>query len=65
MDSLKEKFIKKATVEAEKVKQFVAQYGEQKLGEYNVAQVYQGMRGMVGLITETSKLDPGAVARRH
>jgi citrate synthase len=58
MDKLKEKFLKKATTEAENVKQFIAQFGEQKLGEYNVAQVYQGMRGMVGLITETSKLDP-------
>src|SRR6185295_8136808 len=28
------------------------------LGEYTVAQVYQGMKGMVGLVTETSKLDP-------
>ncbi|HTB30486.1 MAG TPA: citrate/2-methylcitrate synthase, partial [Bacteroidia bacterium] len=58
MDKLKEKFLKKAVTEAEVVKQFIAQHGEEKLGEYNVAQVYQGMRGMVGLITETSKLDP-------
>lgn len=58
MDRLKEKFLQKATAEAENVKQFVAQYGEKILGEYNVAQVYQGMRGIVGLITETSKLDP-------
>jgi citrate synthase len=58
MDRLKEKFLKKATTEAENVKQFVQQYGEKVLGEYNVAQVYQGMRGIIGLITETSKLDP-------
>src|SRR5580658_9428279 len=58
MDKLKEKFFKKATTEAENVKQFVHQYGEKILGEYNIAQVYQGMRGIVGLITETSKLDP-------
>ncbi len=58
MDKLKEKFLKKAVTEAENVKQFIAKHGEEKLGEYNVAQVYQGMRGMVGLITETSKLDP-------
>ncbi|HTA27706.1 MAG TPA: citrate (Si)-synthase, partial [Bacteroidia bacterium] len=58
MDKLKEKFLKKAITEAENVKQFIAKHGEEKLGEYNVAQVYQGMRGMVGLITETSKLDP-------
>jgi citrate synthase len=58
MDKLKEKFIKKATAEAEEVKKFIAQNGEKVLGEYTVAQVYQGMRGMTGLITETSKLDP-------
>jgi citrate synthase len=58
MDTLKEKFIKKATVEADNVKKFIAQYGEKSMGEYTVAQVYQGMRSMTGLITETSKLDP-------
>jgi len=58
MDTLKEKFIKKATAEAESVKKFIAQYGEKSMGEYTVAQVYQGMRSITGLITETSKLDP-------
>lgn len=57
MDTLKEKFIKKATAEADNVKKFIAEHGEKVLGEYTVAQVYQGMRGMTGLITETSKLD--------
>lgn len=28
------------------------------MGQYTVAQVYQGMKGIVGLVTETSKLDP-------
>jgi citrate synthase len=58
MDKLKEKFFKKATAEAEDVKKFIAAHGEKPLGDYTVAQVYQGMRGMTGLITETSKLDP-------
>jgi len=58
MDNLKEKFIKKATAEAENVKKFIATHGEKSMGEYTVAQVYQGMRSMTGLITETSKLDP-------
>src|SRR5580693_1873457 len=58
MDKLKEKFIKKATADAEDVKKFISLHGEKVLGEYTVAQVYQGMRGMTGLITETSKLDP-------
>lgn len=58
MDTLKEKFIAKATKEAEQVKKFLGEFGDKTLGEYTVAQVYQGMRGMTGLITETSKLDP-------
>ncbi len=58
MDKLKEKLIKKATADAEDVKKFISLHGEKVLGEYTVAQVYQGMRGMTGLITETSKLDP-------
>jgi citrate synthase len=30
---------------------------QQKIGEVQLAQVYQGMRGMTGLVTETSLLD--------
>ena len=58
MDKLKEKFAKKAAVEAESVKKFIAEKGETVIGDYTVAQIYQGMRGMTGLVTETSKLDP-------
>jgi citrate synthase len=58
MDKLKEAFAKKATAEAVNVKQFIAEFGETVVGEYTIAQVYQGMRGMTGLVTETSKLDP-------
>ena len=32
-------------------------HGDMKMGEITVAQVYQGMRGMLGMVTETSKLD--------
>ncbi|HWY97796.1 MAG TPA: citrate (Si)-synthase, eukaryotic [Bacteroidia bacterium] len=58
MDKLKEKFSQKAATEAANVKQFITEHGDAVIGEYTVAQVYQGMRGMTGLITETSKLDP-------
>lgn len=58
MDTLKEKFAKKAAAEAENVKQFISQNGDTVIGEYTLAQIYQGMRGMTGLVTETSKLDP-------
>jgi citrate synthase len=58
MDSLKEKFIAKAKPMAAEVKTIIKEHGDKKLGEYTVAQVYQGMKGMIGLVTETSKLDP-------
>ncbi|MCC7302743.1 MAG: citrate (Si)-synthase [Bacteroidia bacterium] len=58
MDSLKEKFIEKARPMAAEVKALIKEHGDVKLGEYTVAQVYQGMKGMIGLVTETSKLDP-------
>lgn len=56
-DKLKEHFKGKIEPYNKKVKDFVAQYGDQKLGDYTIAQVYQGMRGITGLIYETSKLD--------
>ena len=58
MDKLKEKFKEKAKAEAKNVKDFIAEHGDKVVGDYTVAQVYQGMRGMTGLVTETSKLDP-------
>ncbi|CAN5808650.1 citrate (Si)-synthase [soil metagenome] len=58
MDTLKEKFIAKAKPMAAEVKALIKEHGDKKLGEYTVAQVYQGMKSMTGLVTETSKLDP-------
>ncbi len=58
MDRLKEQFKEKATALSADIKDIVKNHGDVKLGEITVAQVYQGMRGMVGMVTETSKLDP-------
>ncbi|MCX6311057.1 MAG: citrate (Si)-synthase, eukaryotic [Bacteroidetes bacterium] len=58
MDALKNKFIEKAKPMAAEVKAIIKEHGDVKLGEYTVAQVYQGMKSMTGLVTETSKLDP-------
>ena len=58
MDSLKEKFAAKAGPVAAEVKALIKEKGDFKLGEYTVEQVYHGMKGMIGLVTETSKLDP-------
>ncbi len=58
MDKLKEKFASIAAPAAADVKAFIKESGDVVIGEYTVAQVYQGMKGMIGLVTETSKLDP-------
>src|SRR6478752_5004525 len=57
MDRLKDKFREKAVPLAAEIKDIIKNHGDLKLGEYTVAQVYQGMKGMVGMVTETSKLD--------
>lgn len=58
MDHLKQKFADKALPMAADVKALIKEHGDKKLGEYTVEQVYKGMKGIIGLITETSKLDP-------
>jgi citrate synthase len=58
MDKLKEKFAEKALPMAAEIKELIKQHGNTVLGEYTVEQVYHGMKGMVGMVTETSKLDP-------
>lgn len=57
MDKLKEDFAKKALPMAAEIKALIKEHGKVVLGEYNVEQVYQGMHGMIGMVTETSKLD--------
>jgi citrate synthase len=57
MDKLKEKFASIALPMKEEVKTLIKEHGDKKLGEYTVAAVYQGMKGMIGMVTETSKLD--------
>lgn len=57
MDTLKEKFSSIALPMKEEVKSIIKEHGDKKLGEYTVASVYQGMKGMIGMVTETSKLD--------
>lgn len=58
MDRLKEQFKEKASALSVEIKDIIKNHGDLKLGEITVAQVYQGMRGMIGMVTETSKLDP-------
>src|ERR1043166_9091972 len=58
MDKLKEKFANKALPMATEIKDMLKKHGDYPLGQYSVAQVYKGMHGMIGMVTETSKLDP-------
>ncbi|MGE0569138.1 MAG: citrate (Si)-synthase, eukaryotic [Bacteroidia bacterium] len=58
MDKLKEKFKVKSEALAAEIKDIIKNHGSLKIGEITVAQVYQGMRGMIGMVTETSRLDP-------
>lgn len=56
--SLKNLFSEVIHPHAAEVKAMIAEHGNFKLGEITAAQVFSGMKGMVGMITETSKLDP-------
>nr|CAD7460370.1 unnamed protein product [Timema tahoe] len=55
---LKAVLAKKIPVEQERVKAFRKQYGSSKVGEVTVDMMYGGMRGIKGLVWETSVLDP-------
>lgn len=39
------------------IKELLKEHGNKKIGEVTLTQVYQGMRGITGLVTETSLLD--------
>src|SRR5690625_2298131 len=57
MSYIKDRFKQKAEELNAEVREFLAEYGNESLGEIKVTQLYQGMRGMMGLVTETSLLD--------
>lgn len=57
MKNLKELFKQKADAANEEIKQLLKEHGNKVIGEVTLAQIYQGMRGITGLVTETSLLD--------
>lgn len=57
MGILKDRFKAKADEANVEVKELLKQHGSKKIGEVTLSQIYQGMRGMTGLVTETSLLD--------
>jgi citrate synthase len=58
MGVLKDRFKEKADAAAAEIKELLAKNGNKPIGEVKLAQIYQGMRGITGLVTETSLLDP-------
>jgi citrate synthase len=57
MEAIKERFKAKADLQAAEIKQLLKENGNKVIGEVTLSQIYQGMRGMTGLVTETSLLD--------
>lgn len=57
MGYVKDRFKEIADKQSAEIKKIIAEHGDVSLGEVTVAQAYQGMRGIPGLITETSLLD--------
>ncbi|MFM7221922.1 MAG: citrate (Si)-synthase, partial [Bacteroidota bacterium] len=57
MEAIKERFKAKADLQAAEIKQLIKENGNKVIGEVTLSQIYQGMRGITGLVTETSLLD--------
>lgn len=57
MGKLKDLFYEHASAYSEEIKQLIKEHGNTVVDQVTLAQVYQGMRGIVGLVTETSLLD--------
>lgn len=57
MGIMKDRFKAKADASAKEIKEILKEHGSKKIGEVQLSQVYQGMRGITGLVTETSLLD--------
>lgn len=57
MGIIKDTFKAKADIVAAEIKELLKEHGTKKIGEVTLSQVYQGMRGITGLVTETSLLD--------
>ena len=53
----KERFKSKADTVAAEIKELIKEHGSKKIGEVTLSQIYQGMRGITGLVSETSLLD--------
>jgi citrate synthase len=57
MGIIKDRFKAKSDAVSVEIKNLIKEHGDKKIGEVTLSQIYQGMRGMTGLVTETSLLD--------
>ena len=57
MGIIKDRFKAKADIMAAEIKELLKEHGNKTIGEVQLSQIYQGMRGMTGLVSETSLLD--------
>ena len=57
MGVIKDKFKIKADEATAEIRELLKQHGNKVIGEVTLVQIYQGMRGITGLVTETSLLD--------
>ncbi|HNL82775.1 MAG TPA: citrate (Si)-synthase, partial [Chitinophagaceae bacterium] len=57
MGIIKDTFKSKADIANSEIKAILNEHGNKKIGEVTLAQIYQGMRGITGLVSETSLLD--------
>jgi citrate synthase len=57
MGVVKDRFKAKADAANIEIKDMLKEHGNRKVGEVTLSQIYQGMRGITGLVTETSLLD--------
>jgi citrate synthase len=57
MEIIKDRFKSKADLVSAEIKAILKTHGNKKIGEVTLSQIYQGMRGITGLVTETSLLD--------
>src|SRR5215216_3664578 len=65
MGVIKDRFKEKADALAAEIKDLLKEHGSRKIGEVQLSQVYQGMRGMTGLVSEMSLLDAHEGIRFH
>jgi len=57
MGIIKDRFKEQADTVAAEIKGIIKEHGDKVIGEVTLSQVYQGMRGITALVTETSLLD--------